>query len=139
MEQEIDKPITMKPQYFDALLSAEIQKIPKKMSFTIGEVAEILNVKTHVLRYWEIEFESLHPRKMPSGRRLYFKKDVEIALLIKKLLYRDRFSLKGARKALVDLKRENRQHKKEFISSEKVLKNIGKIQETISTIQGLLK
>ena len=127
------------PGRFEPVLASEIQKIPAKISFKIGEVAEFLDIKTHVLRYWEMEFESFHPQKMPNGQRLYFKKDVEVALLIKKLLYRDGFSVKGAKKVLKDLKRENRQYRKKFSSEEQVLKKIVQIQETISVIRELIK
>ena len=125
--------------YFDAALMSEIQKIPSKISFKIGEVARILNIKTHVLRYWELEFDSLKPQKMLSGQRLYLKKDVEMALLIKKLLYRDGFSVKGAKKALTELKREKRQYKKQSFAESKVLQRAREIQDTISTIRNLIK
>ena len=127
------------PAGFDSTLISEIQSIPLKISFKIGEVAELLDVKTHVLRYWEMEFQSFHPRKMPNGQRLYFRKDVEIALLIKKLLYRDGFSIKGAKKILKDLKRGNRQYKKQSSSEEKIVKKINQIQESISAIRELIK
>lgn len=127
------------PGHFDPVLASEIQNIPLKISFKIGEVAEFLNVKTHVLRYWEMEFSSFCPQKMPNGQRLYFKKDIETALLIKKLLYRDGFSVKGAKKILADLKRENRQHRKKTFSEDKVLKKINQLQETISVIRELIK
>ena len=130
---------SIQPGHFDSTLVFEIQNIPSKMSFKIGEVAEILNVKTHVLRYWEMEFKYFHPQKMSNGQRLYFKKDIETALLIKKLLYRDGFSVKGAKKALKDLKRENRQYRKKLSSEEKILKKITQIQETISGIRNLIK
>ena len=123
----------------DSTLVSEIQNIPEKMSFKIGEVAELLNVKTHVLRYWEMEFQYFHPRKMPNGQRLYFKKDVETALLIKKLLYRDGFSVKGAKKVLKDIKKENRQYKKQSSLEEKMFKKLNQIQKTVSVIRELIK
>ena len=131
--------VEIQPGHFDSVLADEIQSIPSKMSFKIGEVAEFLSIKTHVLRYWEMEFESFHPQKMPNGQRLYFRKDVETALLIKKLLYRDGFSVKGAKKVLKDLKRENRQYRKQSFSEERVLKKINQIQETISVMRELIK
>ncbi len=129
----------MNPGHFDSTLASEIQNIPLKVSFKIGEVAELLNIKTYVLRYWEMEFDSFHPQKMLNGQRLYFKKDVEMALLIKKLLYRDGFSVKGAKKVLKDLKRENRQYKKQISIESKILKQMNEIQETISVIRELIK
>ncbi len=75
-------------------------EIPEKLYFKIGEVAALLDVKTHVLRYWETEFKQLQPVKSPSNQRLYRRKDVEIALSIKDLLYRRGFTITGARKQL---------------------------------------
>ena len=125
--------------YFDSLLASEIRNIPSKISFKIGEVAAFLKVKTHVLRYWEMEFKSFHPQKMINGQRLYFRKDVETALLIKKLLYRDGFSVKGAKKALMDLKKENRHYKKQSFCEEKVFKGMHEIQEAVSVMRDLIK
>ena len=125
--------------HFDLTLANELRNIPLKVSFKIGEVAELLGVKTHVLRYWEMEFESFCPQKMPNGQRLYFRKDVETALLIKKLLYRDGFSVRGAKKVLKVLKRENRNYKKQYSIDEKIFKQIDQIQKRISTIRNLIK
>lgn len=75
-------------------------QIPDKLYFKIGEVANLLQLKTHVLRYWETEFAVLRPIKSRSNQRLYRRKDVETALLIKELLYRQGFTIAGARKKL---------------------------------------
>ncbi len=75
-------------------------EIPDKLYFKIGEVAALLKVKTHVLRYWETEFTILQPVKSRTNQRLYRRKDVETALLIKDLLYRQGFTIAGARKKL---------------------------------------
>jgi len=75
-------------------------EIPDKIFFKIGEVANILNVEQHVLRYWEEEFGVLKPRKNRSGQRMYQKKDVEIALEIKRLLYTEKFTIAGAKQKL---------------------------------------
>lgn len=75
-------------------------QIPDKLYFKIGEVAALLQLKTHVLRYWETEFTALQPVKSRSNQRLYRRKDVETALLIKELLYRQGFTIAGARKKL---------------------------------------
>ena len=125
--------------HFGSTLALDMQSLPSKVSFKIGEVAELLKVKTHILRYWETEFESLSPKKMPNGQRLYFRKDMEMALLIKKLLYQDGFSVKGAKKALHQLKRENRQYRKQTKVEEKVGHKIQRIQKTIRAIRELIK
>lgn len=96
---------------FDPELEKDIKSIPDKLAFKIGEVAEIVDVKTYVLRYWETEFDQLHPQKSSKNQRVYLKRDVEMVMMIKKLLYRDRFSIEGARVALKQLKRDSKQVK----------------------------
>jgi len=91
----------------DPALQAELSRIPAKLAFKIGEVADILKVKAYVLRYWETEFEILKPKKSKHNQSMYERRDVENLLLIKKLLYRDRFSIEGARSALKKLKKDN--------------------------------
>ena len=74
--------------------------IPEKIYFKIGEVCELVGVQAHVLRYWETEFPQLSPQKNRSGQRSYRRKDVEIALRIKELLYDEMFTIAGAKKKL---------------------------------------
>lgn len=88
----------------DEELLAEIASIPDRFGFKIGDVADMLGIKQYVLRYWEQEFDLLRPKKAANNQRLYTKKDVENAYLIRKLLYRDKFSIEGARRALKDVK-----------------------------------
>jgi DNA-binding transcriptional MerR regulator len=95
----------------DTDLMMSIQSIPGKMAFKIGEVAEMIGVKQYVLRYWESEFDALRPRKSKNGQRVYTRREVETALMIKKLLYTDRFSIEGARAALKQLKTKVREEK----------------------------
>lgn len=71
-----------------------------KPFFKIGEVAELLGVKPHVLRYWESEFPTLKPRKNPSGQRLYARADIETLTEIRNLLYTDCYTISGARQLL---------------------------------------
>ena len=74
--------------------------IPDKLFFKIGEVAEIAEVETYVLRFWQTEFPELAPEKTKTGHRVYRKKDVEMVLRIKELLYVRGFTIPGARKQL---------------------------------------
>lgn len=74
--------------------------IPEKLYFKIGEVARLTGIKPYVLRYWETEFKALAPLKSRSGQRLYRRRDVEVILQIKELLYEQRFTIEGARKKL---------------------------------------
>jgi len=80
--------------------------IPDKVFFKIGEVAEIAEVEQHVLRYWEDEFDTLCPDKNRSGQRLYQKKDVEVVLEIKRLLYEEKFTIAGAKVKLKKYKKK---------------------------------
>ena len=74
--------------------------IPDKLYYRIGEVEAITEVPAYVLRYWESEFKLLRPKKNPAGQRLYRKKDLELVLRIKRLLYDERLTLEGAKKRL---------------------------------------
>src|SRR2546423_14471277 len=74
--------------------------IPEKLFFKIGEVCELAGVQAHVLRYWESEFPMLAPQKNRAGQRVYRKRDVEISLRIKELLYEDQYTIAGAKKRL---------------------------------------
>jgi len=76
--------------------------IPNKLYFRIGEVSDLVGVKPYVLRYWESEFPDIKPSKSKSGQRLYKRRDVEMLLRIKGLLYDERFTINGARKRLKD-------------------------------------
>ena len=80
--------------------------IPEKIYFKIGEVCELVGVQAHVLRYWETEFPMLSPQKNNSGQRSYRRRDVEIALRIKELLYKEMFTIAGAKKKLQAEQRE---------------------------------
>ncbi|MEO8592656.1 MAG: MerR family transcriptional regulator [Candidatus Solibacter sp.] len=75
-------------------------EIPDKLYFKIGEVSELLGVEAYVLRYWETEFPVLSPKKSGTGHRLYRRKDVELLLRIKHLLYDKKFTIEGARQNL---------------------------------------
>jgi len=76
--------------------------IPEKLFFKIGEVCELAGVQAHVLRYWESEFSMLAPQKNRAGQRVYRKRDVEMALRIKELLYEDQYTIAGAKKRLAN-------------------------------------
>jgi DNA-binding transcriptional MerR regulator len=80
--------------------TASAPEIPDKLFFRIGEVSTMLGLEAYVLRYWETEFPSLSPKKSGTGHRLYRRKDVEMLLKIKHLLYEKRFTIDGARQFL---------------------------------------
>ena len=72
-------------------------EIPNKLYFRIGDVSRLTGVKAYVLRYWETEFSALSPKKSGTNQRLYRRKDVEMVLEIKYLLYDKRYTIEGAR------------------------------------------
>ncbi|HEY6341126.1 MAG TPA: MerR family transcriptional regulator [Bryobacteraceae bacterium] len=74
--------------------------IPDKLYFRIGEVSRLAGIKPYVLRFWETEFPFLGPKKSGTGQRMYRRKDVELVLEIKRLLYEQRFTIEGARNLL---------------------------------------
>src|SRR5271168_2117502 len=90
-------------------LAAAQPDIPDKLFFRIGEVSQLVGVEAYVLRYWESEFPGLSPRKSSSGQRMFRRKDVELLLNIKHLLYDRKFTIEGARKALHDKSPESTQ------------------------------
>ncbi len=80
----------------------EESHIPNKLYFKIGEVSDLTGIKPYVLRYWESEFNIVRPNKTRSNQRLYRRKEVELILEIKRLLYEDKFTIAGAKKVLQD-------------------------------------
>src|ERR1700729_3262209 len=74
--------------------------LPPKLYFRIGEVAELVGVEPHVLRYWEREFRAIRPTKSAKGQRVYSRRDVESLMRVRELLYREGFTIAGAKKKL---------------------------------------
>ncbi len=87
-------------------VNEQLPLIPDKLYFTIGEVAKLCQVKTHVLRYWEQEFAQLDPVKRKGNRRYYQRKDVILIRQIKELLYDQGFTIEGARTQILRLEDE---------------------------------
>lgn len=79
---------------------SDLPPIPEKIYFRIGEVAHLVGVEPHVLRYWEHEFRSIRPTKSQRGQRVYSRRDVEHLRRIRALLYEQGFTIAGAKKAL---------------------------------------
>lgn len=77
--------------------------LPDKLFYKIGEVADLVGVKPHVLRYWESEFPSLRPMKTRGAHRVYKKRDVELAMLIRRLLHDEGYTTPGAKKRIREL------------------------------------
>ena len=81
------------------------EPIAKKAYYSIGEVCDLTGLKPHVLRYWETQFELLHPTKNRAGNRSFRPKDIELILLVKHLLYEKKFTIDGARQRLLDMRK----------------------------------
>src|SRR5271157_4664710 len=75
--------------------------LPPKLYFRIGEVAELVGVEPHVLRYWEREFRTIRPTKSAKGQRVYSRRDVENLMRVRELLYQEGFTIAGAKKRLL--------------------------------------
>ena len=80
----------------------------EKLFYTIGEAAQWVNVKPYVLRYWESEFVLLDPQKSVTGQRVYRKRDIQVALTIKRLLYDEKYTIAGAIEQLEKLKEKDK-------------------------------
>jgi DNA-binding transcriptional MerR regulator len=85
-----------------------LAKVPDKTYYRIGEVARYTGLKPYVLRFWETEFKVMMPPKSRSQQRMYRRKDIETILTIKHLLYKERFTIEGARRRLTEMARESR-------------------------------
>jgi len=113
-------------------------RLPEKIYFKIGEVSEIVAVEPYVLRYWETEFELLKPSKAPSKHRLYKKRDVELLLEIKRLLYTEGFTIEGARKKLREAKKEEKNQLKLPLSEQKYKSALVKLKKELETLRRLV-
>ena len=86
-------------------IEKQLAKIPDKTYYRIGEVAKHTKVKPYVLRFWETEFKVMTPPKSRSKQRMYRRQDIETILQIKHLLYKERFTIEGARKRIAAMQR----------------------------------
>ncbi len=108
----------------------------ERLYYRIGEVSRITGLKPHVLRYWESEFKVIKPHKGGSLQRLYRRKDLDLILKIKKLLYEEGFTIAGAKKKIRDLEKlENRQMKLKLVDKS----SNGKADEFLVAIREELK
>jgi len=113
-------------------------RLPEKIYFKIGEVSEIVGVEPYVLRYWETEFDLLKPSKAPSKHRLYKKRDVELLLEIKRLLYTEGFTIEGARKKLKEAKKEEKNQLKLPLTEQKYKSALVKLKKELETLRRLV-
>ena len=115
----------------------------ERLYYRIGEVSRLTGLKPHVLRYWETEFKVIRPHKGGSSQRLYRRKDLDLILKIKKLLYEDGFTIAGAKKKIRDLERfENKQLKLKLVekgSNGNANELLAAIQEELKGIRDMLE
>ena len=120
-------------------IEEQLERIPSKYSFRIGEVAQMLSIKPYILRYWESEFDQLKPKKLDNKQRLYFHKDIKILFLIKKLLYNDGYSIRGAKQVLKSWFSELKQVEQKIGSRKSVTEEVdillGRVSELISVVE----
>lgn len=107
----------------------------KKLYYSIGEVSKITDLKQYVLRYWETEFKQLNPNKNKAGNRTYRQKDIDIILQIKNLLYKEKFTIVGARKMLMQPVKDT----KVAVKTEKKVLTTGIDKKTLVKIRSDLK
>jgi len=82
------------------------EPIAKKAYYSIGEVCDLTGLKPHVLRYWETQFEVLSPTKNRAGNRVFRPKEIELVLLVKHLLYDEKYTIEGANQRLLEMRSE---------------------------------
>ncbi len=107
------------------------ESIPAKRYFTIGEVSDLCDVKSHVLRYWEQEFPSLSPVKRRGNRRYYQRHDVLLIRQIRSLLYEQGYTIEGARKKLSgdDVSNDNN------LSSQLVNQLVSELEDVLTVLK----
>ncbi|HLE08416.1 MAG TPA: MerR family transcriptional regulator [Thermodesulfobacteriota bacterium] len=112
--------------------------IPDRLYFKIGEVARITRVKPYILRYWESEFKIISPVKSQGNQRVYKKKDVELILYIRKLLYEDKFTLEGAKKKAAEFKKNHSKQLNFPFSDKKYQGALREIRRDLVSLKNML-
>lgn len=123
----------------DDTLIKEIESIPQKLAFKIGDVADMLGIKQYVLRFWETEFDLLKPKKASNNQRMYSRTDVINAYLVRKLLHRDRFSIEGAKQVLKSVRSQVKKELKNVEAKNYDLAKLDKIENQVHELSVGLK
>lgn len=113
--------------------------IPDKLFFKIGKVAQLARVEPYVLRYWETEFKNLRPKKNEKGQRLYQKKEVKLALEIKKLLHDEGYTIEGAKKVLKEEIKKKKKGSPQLSIPFDRDKVVAVVEELKKDLRGILK
>jgi DNA-binding transcriptional MerR regulator len=117
----------------------EPSSIPEKLYYKIGEVSEITGIEPYVLRYWESEFKIVSPSRTNSKQRLYRKKDLDLILEIKKLLYDEKFTIAGAKKRLQKTRGLKEQQMKLELPEKRYREALVRVKKELEDLHGLLK
>jgi len=113
--------------------------IPEKLYYKIGEVSQITGVEPYVLRYWESEFKIVTPLRTNSKQRLYRKRDLELILEIKKLLYEEKFTIAGAKKKMRRMKGQQENQLKLEVPENKYRDALMGVREELEKLYGVLR
>jgi DNA-binding transcriptional MerR regulator len=112
------------------------EPIAKKAYYSIGEVCDLTGLKDHVLRYWETQFDVLNPTKNRAGNRVYRPKEIELVLLVKHLLYEEKYTIEGARKKLQEMRKagELADERQEILEPEVVAGMKAELKELLDVL-----
>jgi len=112
------------------------EPIAKKAYYSIGEVCDLTGLKDHVLRYWETQFDVLSPTKNRAGNRVYRPKEIELVLLVKHLLYEEKYTIEGARKKLQEMRRsgELAEERQEAVEPEVLASMKAELKELLEVL-----
>ena len=112
------------------------EPIAKKAYYSIGEVCDLTGLKPHVLRYWETQFDVLSPTKNRAGNRVFRPKEIELILLVKHLLYEEKYTIEGARKKLQDMRKagELAEERQEVVEPEVLSGMKAELQELLQVL-----
>lgn len=113
--------------------------IPDKLYFKIGEVSQVTGVEPYVLRYWESEFRIVNPERSRSRQRLYTRKDLELILEIKRLLYEERYTIEGAKKRLLGRQKTQPQQLSIGFQEQMYRRTLQEVREELRAVRKLLR
>ena len=113
--------------------------ILEKLYFKISEVSEITGLEPSILRYWENEFSDIRPKRTDTNQRLYRREDLDKILLLKRLLYEERFTIAGAKKKLDERNRTEKKQLELDLSEKKYQKIIKEVKRELKQIRKLLE
>ncbi len=113
-------------------------QLPEKLYYKIGEVASLTNVKPYVLRYWESEFKIVKPRKSNTKQRVYSRSDLDLILEIKRLLYKEKYTLEGVKKRIKQIQAKGDKQLPLNFPAGKYGKELTSITKELKTIKKML-